>query len=293
MDKILRNRKVIALFVLPAVTVYFVFFLIPIIASGYLGMTQWKIIKSPEWIGFNNYIEMFTNDAVFKTGLKNIGILVVVVLVVQMPVSLLLALMLSNLKHAIRLIKTAFFVPVVFSATAVGLVWLRMFDSSYGIINKLFEVLGSDYRQMWLSNPKQVIWAISVPLVWCKVGYYLIIFYAGIKAIPNYYYQAALIDGCTGVRASFKITIPLLRNVIIMCSILCAIGAIKEYPLIYVMTLGGPFKASMTPAMEMYVKAFLEMEFGYGSALAIVLVLISLFVYWFINLLIPVRDIQY
>lgn len=78
-----------------------------------------------------------------------------------------------------------------------------------------------------------------------------------------------------------------------MCSILCAIGAIKEYPLIYVMTLGGPFKASMTPAIEMYVKAFLEMDFGYGSALAMILVLISLFVYGFINLLIPVRDIQY
>jgi raffinose/stachyose/melibiose transport system permease protein len=292
MDKLLGNKKIILLFVLPAMLVYLVFYLAPIIATTGLSFTQWDLVQSPIFAGLTNYAALF-KDSVFKTGLKNIAILVSMVLLVQLPVSLMLALMLAKLTKGVRFIKTSFFIPVVFSATAVGLVWLRMFDSTYGVINDLFRLFGLDYQQMWLSNPKQAIWAITFPMIWCKTGYYLILFYAAIKAIPLDYYQAALIDGCTGVRATFKITIPLLRNNICMCAVLCAIGAIKEYPLIYVMTLGGPFKSTYTPAMEMYTKAFLEFDFGYGCTLAVVLVAFSLFVYKMIHWLIPTQDIQY
>lgn len=292
MDKLLGNKKVILLFVLPAMLVYFVFYLAPIVATAGLSFTNWNLVQSPTWAGFANYFSLF-KDAVFKTGMKNILILVLMVLVVQLPLSLVLALMLAKLTRGVRFIKTSFFIPVVFSATAVGLVWLRMYDSTYGVINELFKLFGFDYQQMWLSSPKEAIWAITIPMIWCKTGYYLILFYAAIKAIPLDYYQAALIDGCSGIRATFKITIPLLRNNICMCAVLCAIGAIKEYPLIYVMTLGGPFKQTYTPAMEMYTKAFLEFNFGYGCALAIALVVISLVVYKLIHWLIPTQDIQY
>ena len=256
-------------------------------------MTKWDIVQSPAWVGFSNYIRMFTKDSVFKTGLKNVGILLVSVLLIQLPFALLLALLLSRLTKGVRLFKTAFFIPVTFSATAVGLVWLRMYDSTYGIINDLFRFFGIDYQQMWLSKPNEVMWAICVPLIWSKVGYYLIILYAGIKAIPQDYFEAALLDGCNNIHASFYITLPLLRNVMSMCAVLCAIGAVKEYPLIFVMTSGGPFRASMTPAIQMYVKAFIDMDFGYGSALAVMLVVISLFVYGAIHLVFPVKDLQY
>lgn len=293
MDKLMRNKKVIALFVLPALIVYSVFFLYPIISSVYYSLTEWNGYSQPVFVGLENFVKLFTKDRVFRTGMKNIGIMLLAVLGVQLPLALFLALLLSNVSKGVRFIKTAFFVPVVFSATAVGLVWLRMLDSTYGVVNQLFEVLGINYSQSWLTSPKEVMWAIAIPLIWCKVGYYLIILYAGIKSIPNDYYQAALLDGCSGLRATFKITIPLLRNLISTCAVLCAVGAVKEYPLIYVMTLGGPAKASMTPAIQMYIEAFTNYKFGYGSAVAVMLVIISLAVYGLLNALFPTKDIQY
>lgn len=293
MDKLFRNKKVIALFVLPGLLTYIVFFLYPILSTVYYSGFKWNGYGDMVFVGLKNYVRLFTADKTFVTGLKNILIMLGAVLFVQLPISLLLALLLSRVQKGARLIKTLFFVPIVFSATAVGLVWLRMFDSTYGVINQLFAALGIDYVQNWLCEPKRVMWAICIPVVWCKIGYYLVILYAGIKSIPHDYYQAALLDGCTGVRATVKITIPLLRNVISMCAVLCAIGAIKEYPLIYVMTLGGPFKSSTTPAIQMYLEAFTNSNFGYSSAIAVMLVVISLITYKLLHIILPTADIQY
>lgn len=293
MDKLFRNKKVIALFVLPGLLTYIVFFLYPILSTVYYSGFKWNGYGDMVFVGLKNYVRLFTADKTFVTGLKNILIMLGAVLFVQLPISLLLALLLSRVQKGARLIKTLFFVPIVFSATAVGLVWLRMFDSTYGVINQLFAALGIDYVQNWLCEPKHVMWAICIPVVWCKIGYYLVILYAGIKSIPHDYYQAALLDGCTGVRATVKITIPLLRNVISMCAVLCAIGAIKEYPLIYVMTLGGPFKSSTTPAIQMYLEAFTNSNFGYSSAIAVMLVVISLITYKLLHIILPTADIQY
>lgn len=293
MDKLFRNKKVIALFVLPGLLTYIVFFLYPILSTVYYSGFKWNGYGDMVFVGLKNYVRLFTADKTFVTGLKNILIMLGAVLFVQLPISLLLALLLSRVQKGARLIKTLFFVPIVFSATAVGLVWLRMFDSTYGVINQLFAALGIDYVQNWLCEPEHVMWAICIPVVWCKIGYYLVILYAGIKSIPHDYYQAALLDGCTGVRATVKITIPLLRNVISMCAVLCAIGAIKEYPLIYVMTLGGPFKSSTTPAIQMYLEAFTNSNFGYSSAIAVMLVVISLITYKLLHVILPTADIQY
>lgn len=293
MDVLLKNKKIICLFVIPGLLVYVVFFLYPIISTLYYSVFDWNGYSDMIFVGLKNYAKLFTADKTFLTGLRNVLIMLGAVLLIQLPISLFLALLLSQITKGARLIKTLFFVPIVFSATAVGLVWLRMFDANYGVINQLFAALGIDYAQNWLSEPKNVMWAICIPVVWCKIGYYLIILYAGIKSIPNDYYQAALLDGCSGIRATIKITIPLLRNVISMCAVLCAIGAIKEYPLIYVMTLGGPFKSSTTPAIQMYLEAFTNSNFGYSSAIAVMLVVISLVTYKLLNVLIPTTDITY
>ena len=206
---------------------------------------------------------------------------------------LFLALLLSRVTKGVRFIKTAYFIPVVFSATAVGLVWLRVFDIKYGLLNQILALMNSEWKQTWLISPKTVMWAVIFPVIWCKIGYYLIILYAGIKAIPNDYYEAALLDGCSGIKATWHITIPLLRNVIATCASLCAIGAIREYPLIFVMTLGGPMKASYTPAIQMYIEAFTNLKFGYGSAIAVTIVIISLLAYKLIDIVFPTDDIQF
>jgi raffinose/stachyose/melibiose transport system permease protein len=293
MERALSDKKTIALFVLPGLILYGVMFFIPIIVTFFLSLTKWDLIKIPEFIGLKNYVQMLVEDMAFRTGVKNVFVLFLAVEIVQLPLALLLALLLSYCGRGLRLFKTSYFIPVVFSATAVGLVWVRIFDYSYGPINQIFKLLGMSYRQQWLSDPKTVMLTICAPLIWCKMGYYIILFYAGLKGIPKDYYEASLIDGCTGIRAVFKITIPLLGNVISLCISLGAIGALSEYPLIYVMTLGGPFKSSITPAIEMYEKTFLENSFGYGSALAVSIVILSLVVSKILGWIFPVRDIQY
>lgn len=293
MEKLLSNKKVILLFVLPGFVVFAVMFFLPIIATFALSLTKWEIVKTPVFIGLENYRRMIFNDPVFLTGLRNIFILLLAVVCIQLPIALILALLVAQCTKGIRILKTTFFIPMVFSATAVGLVWLRIYDPTYGIINRFFDALNIAYQQKWLSNATTAIIAICGPLIWCKIGYYLIIFYAGIKSIPKDYYEAALLDGCTGIHATVKITIPLLSNIISMCVVLGAIGALREYPLIYVMTLGGPFKSTFTPAIEMYVKSFIEMNFGYGSALAASLVIISMITAKLLRMIFPANKIQY
>lgn len=292
MDKILRNKKTIMAFVLPGFLVYIVFFLYPILQSGIYSLTEWRGYTDPVFIGFENYIALF-EDKAFRLGLKNILIMLVAVLCIQLPLALLFALLLSRLTKGVRFLKTGFFVPVVFSATAVGLVWLRIYDVKYGLINQFLKSIGSEYVQRWLVEPQNVMLAVSVALIWCKFGYYLIILYAGIKAIPNDYYEASLLDGCSGIKATIHITLPLLRNVTASCAVLCAVGAVKEYPLIYVMTLGGPANYSSTPALLMYKEAFLSDHFGYASAISIMLVIMSLVIYKLVDKLFPSVDIQY
>ncbi|MFA9380461.1 MAG: carbohydrate ABC transporter permease, partial [Acetanaerobacterium sp.] len=115
----------------------------------------------------------------------------------------------------------------------------------------------------------------------------------GVKSIPKDYYEAALIDGCDAFQSSIKITLPLLRNAIKIVVILTAVGVLREYPLIYVMTQGGPFNSSSTPAIQMYIESFLKMQFGYGSSIAVVLVIECLLVSFIINKAFPDADLQY
>ena len=293
MQKLLSNKKVICLFVLPGLLLFLSVYVIPIIATVGLSFTEWDLASSPKFIGLQNYITMFTEDPVFLTGIKNTGILIVAVLFIQIPLALGLALLLANIKRGSRLIKASLFIPVLFSATAVGILWRRVFDYNFGVLNAIFDLFGSNYQQMWLSDPASAIFAVCIPLIWCKIGYYIIIFYAGIKAIPKDYFEAALLDGCTGIRATVKVTLPLLRNVTSACLILGAIGALREYPLIYALTNGGPYNSTMTPAMEMYVRGFIYTEFGYASALAVMLIVLCLVTTGILNKVYPAKDIKY
>ena len=293
MQKILSNKKVICLFVLPGLFVYLFVFILPIIVTLLLSFCEWDMIAPVKYIGLDNYVKLFTAEKLFLPALKNMLLLLIAVLCIQLPLALTLALLLDKITRGARLLKTAYFVPVLFSATAVGLLWKRVFDYRFGVMNALFSLLGFDYQQLWLTDPKRVMIAVIIHFIWCKLGYYIIIFYAGIKGIPKDYYEASLLDGCNHIKSTLKITLPLLRNVISACVVLGAIGALREYPLIYALTTGGPFDSSTTLALMMYKYAFQYNYLGYASAIAVVLVLVCLLVTALINKVYPTRELTY
>jgi len=295
MERMLSDKRIIFLFIAPGLLFYAVFYLLPILFTTQLSLTQWDgvSLKTMRLSGIGNFRDLLAADPVFWIGIKNSLVILFVQVAIQVPLSIAFALILDACARGVKLFKTAFFIPVLFSATAVGLLWSRVYDTDNGLINRVLASAGIGFQQNWLSSGRSVLLALTVPMVWRSIGYYLIILFAAVKSIPKDYFEAALIDGCRGFQAAMKITLPLMRNAIVAATSLSAVAALREYPLIYVMTNGGPFNSSSTPAIQMYIESFLKMRFGYGSSIAIVLVAECLVVAWLIRKALPERDIQY
>ncbi|MFA9379554.1 MAG: carbohydrate ABC transporter permease, partial [Acetanaerobacterium sp.] len=179
MEKMLSNKKNVILFMFPAMLLFCVFFLIPIIFSTILGFTQWDgtSIHKIQFIGIANFVKLFTEDPVFWVGIKNTLIILLVQLGIQIPLTVVLTLALDRCTRGAKFYKSVYFIPVIFSASAVGLLWSRLYDVNFGLFNRIFETIGVGYQQQWLSSDKTVIFALLIPMIWRSVGYYLIILY--------------------------------------------------------------------------------------------------------------------
>ncbi len=293
MEKMMKNKKVIALFLLPGLLVFTIVFLIPAILTIGYSLTEWNGINEMTFVGLDNYLKMFTDDPIFWIGVRNTLILLVLCLVGQIPLALVLALILDKLKFGVRFFKVAFFIPVLLSTAAIALLWQKVYEPNFGIINQFVQIFNKQWSQEWLSNDQTVIFAVAVPVIWQYVGYHMVILYAGIKSIPEQFYEAALIDGANKLKAVWYVTIPLLRDIIKVCVVLCAVGSLKLFDLIYIMTKGGPFNSSSTVAIQMYNEAFLKMSYGYGSAVSIFMVLECLTVAYIINKIFEKEEVQY
>ncbi len=274
MDKMLGKKSHIAVFVLPALIIFVVFSIIPLITSGIYSLFQYDGIGTMEFIGLQNYIRMFTEDSYFPKSVLNSLILVSASLFIQLPISLGLAMLLAKGVKGEKYFRTIYFLPVVISSMVIGQLWIKIFHSEYGLLNTLIStVTGQVFDFSWLSNPDTAFMATVVPAVWQYIGYHMLIFYAGIKSISPDYYEAAMIDGASKWQTNIKITIPLLAPVIKTCSIFAITGSLRAFDLIYVMTGGGPNHASDVPATLMYNNLFRRGLYGYGSAQAFFIVI--------------------
>lgn len=274
MDKMLGKKSHIAVFVLPALIIFVVFSIIPLITSGIYSLFQYDGIGTMEFIGLQNYIRMFTEDSYFPKSVLNSLVLVSASLFIQLPISLGLAMLLAKGVKGEKYFRTIYFLPVVISSMVIGQLWIKIFHSEYGLLNTLIStVTGQVFDFSWLSNPDTAFMATVVPAVWQYIGYHMLIFYAGIKSISPDYYEAAMIDGASKWQTNIKITIPLLAPVIKTCSIFAITGSLRAFDLIYVMTGGGPNHASDVPATLMYNNLFRRGLYGYGSAQAFFIVI--------------------
>lgn len=274
MERMLGKKTHIAIFVLPALLLFVTFGLIPLVTSGIYSLFEYDGIGTMRFIGLNNYVRMLRDDPNFIRAIVNSLILVSASLFIQLPISLGLAMLLARGVRGEKYFRTIYFIPVVISSMVIGQLWMKIFNSEYGLLNMLITtVTGRTFDYSWLSNPQTAFLSTVVPAVWQYIGYHMLIFYAGIKSIPKDYYEAAMIDGATKWQTNMKITIPLLAPVIKTCSIFAITGSLRAFDLIYVMTGGGPNNASHVPATLMYNNLFRRGLYGYGSAQAFFIVL--------------------
>lgn len=274
MDKMLGKKRYIAFFVLPALLMFVCFVMAPLATTGIYSLFEYDGIGTMDFLGIRNYIELFTKDKYFPLALKNSFILAGASIFIQLPLSFLFAVVLARGVKGEKFFRTVYFVPVVISSMVIGQLWMKIFNSQYGLLNVFIRMFGNDeFEFSWLTNPSTAFISTLIPAVWQYIGYHMLIFYAGVKSISPDYYEAARIDGASKRKITLNITIPLMAPVIKTCILFSLTGALRAFDLIYVITGGGPNHASEVPGTLMYNNLFRRGLYGYGSSQAFFIVL--------------------
>jgi raffinose/stachyose/melibiose transport system permease protein len=258
------KRSAGALFVAPAAVVYLPLVLIPVVFSIGLSFFNWDAISEIRWIGLGNYTEIL-GDSVVRRALTNNFLLVAMSLFVQLPIAMALAVGLSRSRRLMGLIRACIFVPYLLPTVVIALVWQQLFNQLDPAI------LGS----MTLSLP-----AVMVVICWRFIGFHMVLYLAGIAQIEPDLYAAAKLDGAGPWECFRQITLPLLKPVIRVSAVLAVVGSMKFFDIVYIMTRGGPVHATELMATYMYESAFGAARLGYGSALAVVLMLLAFAALW-------------
>lgn len=264
-------------FLLPALAVYGLFNLYSIVMTLFYSTQQWSgISANMSFIGFDNYVKLFTTPAVWRSLLNNLQ-LVVISLMVQLPLGMVLALLINSTRRSMKFLRTVYFMPMLLSTVSTGILWQLMYDPYFGLINKTLHALGlSKWAQPWLGQTETALIATIFVICWQYTPQYMILLRAGMTGIPEDLYEAARIDGAGDIRQFFSITLPMLSGTIRTSAVLSIVGSLKYFDLIYVMTGGGPNGATDVLATYMYKRGFVEFNMGYASAVAAFMLVVSL-----------------
>lgn len=294
MESMLRNKKTIILFLLPALLIYIAIVLLPVFSSTFNSLFKWNLVDTKKFVGLDNFIRLFTQDDIFKTGFKNTLLLMLISLIIQTPVAIALAITLSGKIKGGKYFKTVYFIPNILASVAVGLLWSFIYNPDFGIINKVLTGIGlGQYAGLWLADEKTVLGSIIMVVVWQFIGYHMIIYLAAVQNIPPGLQEIATIDGAGSWKRVWYITLPLIKPMIAVDTVLMATGSLRFFDLIYVMSNGGPDHSSEVLALYMYYKSFRDMQYGYGSSIAVVLLALCLLITFILNRIFKSEDIQF
>jgi ABC-type sugar transport system permease subunit len=261
----------------PALGLFAGFILIPVVLTV-IGSLFTFGLTSPNWsfAGLDNYLRA-VRDPVFWLAFRNNLIIVFGSIVTQIGFGTLLAAILDRgIRRGSTFFRTLIFAPMVISSVAVGLIWLMIMDPNIGPLNKLVKAAGLTPPTLgWLGDPDLAIWMFLVVAAWQYTGFMMVLVLAGLQGVPEEIYQAAALDGARGVRAFWHITLPSIRNVLIVAVLITSIGAFKVFDLIYVTTRGGPANATQVFSTYIYLQAFNLGNMGYANAIAVFLLVIA------------------
>ncbi len=273
--KVLQDKKAISLFLVPALVLYTVMVMVPILVSGYYSLLHWDGLGYKVFVGLENFTKLF-GDEIFRRAFFNNLIYVVIVMVMQLGIGFTIAVLLTYLKKGRGFIQTVYYIPSVITVIAIA----QLFTSFYsyepmGLFNLFRKAFGMA-PVAFLSDYKSVLPAVAAVEGWQYIGIYMIIFYSALVSVSPDILEAARIDGATELQILFKIRIPSIANVIMLSCILSLVGALRGFAAPMNMTKGGPNHRSEILATYMYKKAFTSRDYGYGSAIAVVIVILSI-----------------
>lgn len=265
-----RNRLIAYAFLAPSLLGFSVFFLGPLIASFAISFTSWDFFGEITFVGFRNYIEMW-QDETFQIAFRNSIYFVVVSVPVTLFLSLMVAMALNGKIRGMKAFRTAFFLPYIVATIAVAAVWQLLYHPTMGPINEFLRSLGISDPPRWLSSSDWAMTSVIIANIWHYIGYYMVIYLAGLQGIPKDLYEAADIDGANALRKWRNVTLPMLSPVIFFTVIIAIIHSFKVFEFVYALTGGGPGRSTNVLVYLIYVESFRDYEFGYASAMAYML----------------------
>ncbi|WP_086348333.1 carbohydrate ABC transporter permease [Candidatus Enterococcus clewellii] len=269
-----KNTLIAWSFIAPNFIGFFLFTLIPVAFSLILAFMSWDSFSTPEFVGLKNFTKML-GDETFWISLKNTFLYTIGVVPLTLVASLGLAILLNQKIRGMKIFRTAFFFPYVTSLVAIAVVWNMLFHPTMGPINQFLRYF-IENPPGWTSSSDWALTAIVIVSVWRGMGYYMILYLAGLQSIPKELYEAASMDGANKWKQFMNVTLPSLRSTTFFVTIMLVINCFKIFDLVQVMTAGGPGRATNVLVYNIYNEAFVKFNFGYASAIAMVLFVIVL-----------------
>jgi putative chitobiose transport system permease protein len=263
------------LFLLPALLMLGLTVFYPALQAFFLSFTRYEydITQPPQWVGLENFQRLFADEVFWKT-LKNTVLYLIGVVPVLVFAPLALAILVNQALPGIHWFRVAYYTPVIISMVVAGIAW-RWLYSETGLLNQLLRWLHLSEGIPWLTSPKYALFSVMAVTIWKGLGYYMVIYLAGLQAIPADLYEAGAIDGSDGWQKHWDITLPLMKPYLFLVAVISAISATKVFEEIYIMTQGGPRNSSKTIVYYVY-ENFVELEISYACTIGLVLFLLIL-----------------
>lgn len=282
------DRKYILMFLFPTVAIMSVFLYYPFFKSLYLSFYRTSGFFDKKFIGWDNYERLFTDKLLGAATLHTLEIMLYVI-VFQVGIALVLAVMVDNITKLKGFFRTVFFFPVVISGTAISLLFVLFYNYNFGLLNNILANFGIE-KVLWLDE-SNALRAVSIPTVWHYVGFYFVLFLTAMSKIPADFYEAAKLEGITGFKKTTKLTIPLILSDIKVVITLAITGTMKVFEFVWVITSGQ--NGTEVLGTYMYKKAMVDQNFGYGSTVAIYMVVFGVLLALLANRLLKSEEITY
>ncbi len=261
------------LFIFLAMVGLFVFRLGPLFFTGLMSFTDWSMFGAPDWVGFENYADFLGDSTFWKIVGQTLLFCLIFVPVIVLG-SLIMAVLLNQGVKGTTAFRAMYFAPVITSTVAVGIVWRWIFGADVGMLNFLLRSVGVENPPSWLSDRHLALGVVAFVFAWKRLGYYMVIYLAGLQDIPKTLYEAARIDGAGHFMIFRKITVPMVTPTMFFIMIMALVDSFKNFDIIYTMTRGGPGTASTTMAYYIYQHAFELFQMGPASSISVLLLVI-------------------
>ncbi|MCI9272230.1 MAG: sugar ABC transporter permease [Dorea sp.] len=272
------SRKTAFIYLAPAMIVIIVFLYLPIILNFINSLYKWGAMSTEvKWVGFKYYKQLVEDDTI-RVALKNNLVFVITSVVCQIGVSLVISAVLESkfLRRWQSFFRTIYFIPSLLMITVTGITFKMLYSPTIGLLNPVLELFGVNTSNVdILGSAKTAIWGVAAASQWQFIGYTVVLFVVAMQSISDDIYEAAEIDGASGIQRFFRITVPLMKNTIMINMIIIITGAVRVYDEVYVMTNGGPGRATQTLATYLYQVGFKNDQMGYASAIAFFVFIIT------------------